>query len=113
VEVFPVIDIRDFEKVEMRVGKIIDVEMVPNAKHTTHILKIDFGKDLGIKKSGARVVRYSKEDLLGKIVICVTNIKPRQIGKFMSEVYTLGVPKDGECVLLVPDEECELGGKVY
>lgn len=103
----------DFQKIDIRVGKILDVEELPNAKYTTHKLTVDLGP-LGKKISCARVVQYKKEELVGKLVLCLVNIPPRQIGKNMSEVLTLGVPgRDGECTLIVPEKDVELGGRLY
>jgi tRNA-binding protein len=88
--------------------------MLPHARYTTHKLTIDFGEELGQRISGARVVRYSPEQLLGKLVIGVVNLPAKNIGKLRSEVLILGVPgADGECVLLAPDGNVPLGGKVY
>ena len=109
------INLKDLTKVDIRLGKIVAVEMLPNPKYTTHKLKIDFGKEIGIKISGARVVNYSKEQLLGKLIVGVINLQPKQIGKLISEVLLLGVPDEkGECILLSPDNSNSLlGVKVY
>lgn len=81
----------DFRKIEMRVGKILKVEDFPEARKPAYKLIIDFGK-VGIKKSSAQITgRYNKEELVGKLVVAVTNFPPRQIGPFMSEVLVLGV----------------------
>lgn len=104
----------DFQKIDIRVGRIIAIEELPNAKYTTHKLTIDLGKELGTKISCARVVQYKKEELIGKLVLCLVNIPPRQIGKAISQVLTLGVPgRDGECTLIVPEKDVELGGRLY
>ena len=105
----------DFQKLDIRVGKIIGVELLPDAKYTTHKLTIDFGDEIGTKVSGARVIRYTKEQLMGKLVLGVVNFPPRQIGKLMSETLTLGVPDaKGECILLSPDSaDAVIGGKLY
>ena len=107
--------IEDFNKIDVRVGRIIDVEDFPKAKKPTYKLKIDFGKDIGIKKSYAQLVKnYSMENLRGKLVLGVVNFPPRQIGPATSEVLTLGVPDlDHECVLIQPEREVEVGGKLY
>lgn len=103
----------DFQKLDIRVGRILSAEMLPNAKHTTHKLVIDFGP-LGKKISCARLVRYAQDELIGKLVLCVMNLPPRQIGKAVSEVLTLGVPSaNGECTLIAPDTDIPLGGKLY
>lgn len=108
--------IEDFEKLDIRLGKIIEVEDFPEAKHPSYKLKIDFGPEIGIKKSAAGIADlYKKEELKGKLVLGVVNFPPRQIGPFVSEVLTLGVPdKEGRCVLVVPDKEiAKIGGKLY
>lgn len=108
--------IEDFEKLDIRVGKIIEVEDFPEARKPSYKLKIDFGEEIGIKNSSAQLVDlYKKEELKGKLVLGVVNFPPRQIGPFLSEVLTLGVPdKDGQCILIVPDKDiAKLGGKLY
>ena len=107
--------IDDFNKLDIRVGKIIEVEDFPGAKKPTYKLKIDFGKEIGIKKSCAQLAtNYAKEQLSGKFVLAVVNFPPRQIGSAVSEVLTLGIPgEDGECVLIKPDWEVPIGGKLY
>lgn len=106
----------DFAKVDMRVGTIKEVEDFPEARKPSYKLTIDFGPEIGLKKSSAQLVRfYKKEDLIGKKVLGVVNFPPRQIGPFLSEVLTLGVPdKDYECVLITPDkDDAVVGGKLY
>jgi tRNA-binding protein len=108
--------IEDFEKLDIRVGKIIEVEDFPEARHPSYKLKIDFGPEIGIKKSSVGIADlYKKEELKGKLVLGVVNFPPRQIGPFVSEVLTLGVPdKEGRCVLVVPDKEiAKPGGKLF
>jgi len=109
------IEYEDFEKVDIRVGKIIEAEDFPEARKPAFKLKIDFGGELGIKKSSAQLPgNYSKDELKGKKVLAVVNFAPRQIGPFISEVLTLGVPgENGECVLVLPDERAVVGGKLY
>ncbi len=107
--------IEDFEKLDIRVGKIIEVEDFPEAKKPSCKLKIDFGKEIGVKTSSAQLVDlYTKEELKNKLVLGVVNFPPRKIGPFLSEVLTLGVPeKNGRCVLIVPDKEIvAIGGKL-
>ena len=107
------ITIDDFKKVDVRVGKIISCEYIENSKHSTHKLSIDLG-EAGTKISCARLVNYSNEELVGRLILCVVNFPPRQIGKNLSEVLTLGVPNGkGECVLAVPDRDAEIGGRLY
>ncbi len=109
-----VITYSDFEKVDIRVGKIVKVEDFPQARKPAYKLSIDFGPEIGIKRSSAQVTNYSKEELLGKLVMSVVNFPPRQIGPFFSEVLTLGVPDgDGNVILLSPTREVPLGGRMF
>jgi tRNA-binding protein len=104
----------DFEKVDIRVGRIVKVEDFPQARKPAYKLTIDFGPEIGIKRSSAQVTNYTKEELLGKQVMGVVNFPPRQIGPFFSEVLTLGVPDDnGDVILLSPTKEVPLGGKMF
>ncbi|KPJ55886.1 tRNA-binding protein [Parcubacteria bacterium DG_74_2] len=107
--------IEDFQKLDIRVGKIIEVEDFPEARKPSYKLKIDFGEEIGIKKSCAQLVaRYTKEDLDGTLILAVVNFPPRQIGPETSEVLTLGVPdSDGECVLIQPERDVKIGAKLY
>lgn len=108
--------IEDFQKLDIRVGKVIEVNDFPEAKKPAYKLKIDFGTEIGIKNSSVQIVaRYSKEELIGRLVMGVVNFPPRQIGPFTSEVLTLGVPdKDGQVILIKPDnEDAVVGGKLY
>lgn len=105
----------DFQKLDIRVGKIIEVEDFPQARKPSYKLNIDFGKEIGIKKSCAQLSRnYTKEQLKNKLVLGVVNFPPRQIGPEVSEVLTLGVPDEkGECILITPDNTVLVGGKLY
>ena len=96
----------DFEKVELRVGTIVDVQDFPEARKPSYILKVDFGSDVGIKKSSAQITHlYSKESLRGKQIIGVLNFLPKQIGPIRSEFLVTGFVQDsGEVVLAVPDK---------
>lgn len=109
------ISYRDFEKVDIRVGKIIKVEDFPEARKPAYKLDIDFGLEIGIKRSSAQITKhYTKETLLGRQVIGVVNFPPKQIGPFVSEVLTLGLPdENGDVVLLGPDHEAPLGNKMF
>ena len=105
----------DFQKLDIRVGKIVEVEKLPNAKYTTHKLIINFGDEVGKKVFGVGVVRYTKDQLIGKLVLGIVNLPPRQIGKLSSETLTLGVPDASkECILISPDSnDAVIGGKLY
>jgi tRNA-binding protein len=105
----------DFEKLDIRVGRVVEVEGFPEARNPSYKLKIDFGGEIGIKKSCAQLVsNYTKTDLMGRLVLCVVNFPPKQIGPAKSEVLTLGVPaQDGECVLVQPERPVPIGGKLY
>jgi len=107
------ISFEDFLKVDMRIGKIINVENFPEAQKPAYKLTIDFGKS-GVKKSSAQITkRYTKEQLLGRQVVAVVNFPPKQIANFVSEALILGaVTKNNEVVLLKPDEDVELGDKI-
>lgn len=105
----------NFEKVDIRVGKIVEVLDFPEARKPAYKLKIDFGSEIGTKWSSVQVVpNYSKEELLGKFVACVVNFPPKQIGPFVSEVLTTGFPDGkGSCILTTVDKQVPLGGKLY
>ena len=109
-----VIDLADFARVDMRVGRVLDAESFPQARKPAYKLRIDFGP-LGIRRSSAQLTaHYQPEDLRGRLVIAVTNFPPRQIGPIRSEVLVLGVPDaDGGVVLLAPTHEVPLGGRVF
>ncbi|MBE9192421.1 tRNA-binding protein [Gloeocapsopsis crepidinum LEGE 06123] len=102
----------DFEKVEIRVGKVLEVADFPEAKKPAYKLWIDFGA-LGVKKSSAQITKYCHEELIGKQVLAVTNFPARQVANFMSEVLVLGVVlDDGQVVLIQPDRNVPLGDRV-
>src|SRR5436309_15122109 len=104
----------DFEKVDIRVGRIVEIEDFPQARKPAYKLTIDFGPEIGIKRSSAQVTNYPKEELLGKQVMGVVNFPPKRIGPFLSEVLTLGVPDGrGEVILLSPTREVPLGGRMF
>jgi tRNA-binding protein len=109
------ISYEDFEKVDIRVGKVIEVEEYPEAKKPSYKLLIDFGAELGVRKSiGQFPANYTKEGLQGKLVACVVNFPPRQIGPAVSEVLTLGfADENGNAVLITPTEQVPLGGKLF
>ena len=105
----------DFERVDIRVGTIVEARPFEGARKPALQLWIDFGGDLGVKKSSAQLtVHYTVENLIGRQVAAVVNFPPRQIGKFMSQVLTLGFPaEDGSVVLVVPDKSVPNGGKLF
>jgi tRNA-binding protein len=108
------IDLSDFERVDMRVGRVLTAEPFPQARKPAYKLRIDFGP-LGVRRSSAQLtVHYQPEELRGKLVIAVLNFPPRQIGPVRSEVLVLGVPDpDGAVVLLEPSVDVPLGGRVF
>jgi len=105
----------EFERVDIRVGRVVEVLDFPEARKPAYRLRIDFGPEIGVKKSSAQATtHYSKEDLLNRRVVAVVNFPPKQIGPYMSEVLTLGVPDgDGGVVLLVPERDVPLGGRMF
>jgi tRNA-binding protein len=107
--------IEEFDALDIRVGTIVDVQPFPKARKPAWKLSIDFGGELGIKRSSAQItVHYTAEQLLGRQVVAVVNFPPRQIGPFISEVLTLGVPDaDGAVVLLRPDQAVPNGGRMF
>jgi tRNA-binding protein len=109
------ISYEDFARVDIRVGRVERAEPFPEARRPSIRLWIDFGGDIGVRKSSAGLAaNYSPEDLIGRQLIAVVNFPPRQIGKFMSEVLVLGVPDAaGEVVLLMPDTIVPAGGRMY
>jgi tRNA-binding protein len=109
------IDFDDFLKIDIRVGTIIAAERFPEARKPAFKLKIDFGGDLGVKKSSAQITQnHDVDTLVGTQVLAVVNFPPRQIGPFMSEVLTLGVPdSNGNVMLVRPDRAVPVGGRLY
>ncbi len=105
----------DFERVDMRVGVVVRAEPFPEARKPAYKLTIDFGPEIGTKRSSAQLTRhYQADELEGRLVLAVVNFPPRQIGPFMSEVLTLGVPDgDGGVVLVVPDKQVPVGGRLF
>ena len=105
----------DFQKVELRVGTIIEVQAFPEARRPAWKLSVDFGDEVGIRRASAQITDlYEAEELVGKQVLGVVNFPPKQIGPFMSEVLTLGVSNaDGAVVLCCPDEVVEEGARLH
>jgi tRNA-binding protein len=108
-----VIDFDHFMEVDMRVGRIDAVDEFPEARKPAWKLTIDFGPEIGVKRSSAQITHYTREQLLGRLIVGVVNFPPRQIGPFRSEVLVLGALSDSEgVVLLAPDVEVELGARL-
>ncbi len=106
---------QDFEKVDIRVGKVVEAEPFPEARKPSVKLAVNFGSGVGVKRTSAQLtVYYEPEELLGRQVVAVVNFPPKRIAGFESEVLVLGVPDDeGTVVLLAPDREVPLGGRVF
>jgi tRNA-binding protein len=111
----PQISWEDFDKVDIRVGKVVEAEPFPEARKPSTRLAVDFGEELGIKKSSAQLTdHYSPETLLGRQVVAVVNFLPKRIAGVKSEVLVLGVPDEkGAMVLLAPDREVSLGSRMF
>ena len=108
------IEFDDFLKVDVRVGRIVRVEEFLEARKPAWKLTLDFGPELGERKSSAQVTNYSREELEGSLVVAVVNFPPRQIGPVRSEVLVLGVPDaDANVILLRPDADVPLGGRMF
>ncbi|MEN8195585.1 MAG: tRNA-binding protein [Pseudomonadota bacterium] len=105
----------DFLKVDIRVGTVVRAEPYPEARQPAFKLWVDFGPEIGERKTSAQITRhYDLDGIVGKQVVAVTNFPPKQIGKFMSEVLVLGIPdEDGEVVLLAPNRKVPDGGRMY
>jgi tRNA-binding protein len=104
----------DFLKVDMRVGRVVAVDEFPEARKPAWKLTIDFGPELGTKRSSAQITNYAREELEGRLVVAVVNFPPRQIGPFMSEVLTLGASdEDDNIILLEPRSDVPLGSRIH
>jgi tRNA-binding protein len=111
----PLIDFGQFLAVDIRVGKVVAAEPLRDARKPAYVLTIDFGAQIGVKKSSAQITEhYTPEELPGRFVAAVVNFPPRQIGKMMSEVLTLGFPDaSGAVVLFAPDHEVPIGSRLF
>lgn len=111
----PQITFDDFIKVDIRIGRVVAAEPFPEARKPAYKLNIDFGPDIGVKRSSAQItVHYTLDELVGRKVAAVVNFPPRQIGPVMSEVLTLGFPDaDGEVVLVGVDRDAVVGGRLF
>ena len=108
------IEFDDFLKVDMRVGRIVEVEDFPEARKPAWKLRIDFGEEIGVKRSSAQITNYARDELEGRLVVAVINFPPRQIGPFMSEVLCLGASDaEGRIILLEPRSDVPLGGRIH
>lgn len=105
----------DFLKVDIRAGRIIDAKPFPEARRPAYQLWIDFGPEIGVKKTSAQItVHYTPESLAGRMVAAVVNFPPKQVGKFMSEVLVLGFPDENDAIVLIkPDLDVPLGGRLF
>jgi len=111
----PSIDFSTFMAVDIRVGRVVAAEPFPEARKPAIKMEIDFGSVIGVKRSSAQITEhYTPDNLVGRMVAAVVNFPPRQIGKFMSEVLTLGFPDQaGAVVLFAPDQDVPLGGRLF
>ena len=108
------IDFDQFLAVDMRVGQVIAVEDFPEARKPAWKLTIDFGPEIGVKRSSAQITNYAREELEGRLVVAVVNFPPRQIGPVRSEVLTLGASDaDGDVILLEPRSDVPLGSRIH
>ncbi|MEE9454546.1 MAG: tRNA-binding protein [Paracoccaceae bacterium] len=109
------LDFETFLKTDIRVGRVLRAEPYPEARKPAIKLWVDFGTEIGEKKTSAQITaHYNPEDLVGRLVLGVVNFPPRQIGKFMSEFLVLGLPDaDGGIVLITPDQDVPLGGRMH
>ena len=108
------IDFDAFLAVDMRVGRIVEIEDFPEARKPAWKLRIDFGPEIGVKRSSAQITNYGREELEGRLVVAVVNFPPRQIGPVRSEVLTLGASDtEGRVILLAPDTDVPLGSRIH
>ncbi len=110
----PQITYDQFSAVELRVGRVLEVQDFPEARKPAWKLTIDFGEELGVKRSSAQITNYAREELEGRLVVAVVNFAPRRIGPFDSEVLCLGASdEEGRVILLAPDIEVPLGTRIH
>ncbi len=111
----PLIDFDQFLAVDIRIGRVIAAEPLENARKPAYVLTIDFGAQIGVKKSSSQIAEhYSLDELPGRLIAAVVNFPPRQVGKIMSEVLTLGFPDaSGAVVLFAPDREVPIGSRLF
>ena len=103
----------DFERIDMRVGRVTSVEEFPEARRPAWKLEVDFGDEIGVKRSSAQIIHYAREDLEGRLVVCVVNFEPKRIAGFKSEVLVMGaLDPDKGVVLLRPDDDAALGSRI-
>jgi tRNA-binding protein len=106
--------IEDFDKLDIRVGRIVEVEDFPEARKPAWKLRVDFGEEIGVKRSSAQIAHYTRDELEGRLVMGVVNFPPRQIGPVLSEVLVLGVPdENGRVILLQPSSDVPVGGRMF
>jgi tRNA-binding protein len=104
----------EFLAVDMRVGRVLEVHEFPEARKPAWKLTIDFGEEIGVKRSSAQITNYAREELEGRLVVAVVNFPPRQIGPFMSEVLCLGATSEtGDIILLEPRSDVPLGARIH
>ncbi|MCA1338287.1 tRNA-binding protein [Pseudooceanicola marinus] len=110
----PTADYSNFEALDLRVGKVVEVKPFPRARNPSYKVAVDFGGELGVKWSSAQITRYSEEELMGKTVVCIVNFAPRNIAGFQSEILIMGAANAaGETVVLSPESDVEIGGAIY
>ncbi|MEM1398796.1 MAG: tRNA-binding protein [Pseudomonadota bacterium] len=103
----------DFAKIDMRVGRVIDVQPFPRARNPSYKVTVDFG-DIGTRQSSAQITNYTPDALIGRLVVCVINMPPRNIAGFQSEVLILGASdSEGKIILLAPDTDIPLGNHIH
>ena len=110
----PEIDFDQFLAVDLRIGRVTAVEEFPEARKPAWKLTIDFGPEIGVRRSSAQITNYAREELEGRLVVAVVNFPPRQIGPFMSQVLTVGASdEEGRIILLRPDTDVPVGARIH